>query len=108
MATLKIYGYSDDLIETSGIPGCDEFSRNDHHSFGPWAGKMLVKAGGESLGIHAIYDGSWAFAINAEMGDYDILPEWTITRTFGKDRRYSETLEITDLPDDATLEWLDL
>jgi hypothetical protein len=100
MKTLKIYGASDDLIETEGIEGCDEFST---HS--PSKKKIEIRAGSvkpEGLDIWPIYTGSWAFAITAPFGDYDEYPAWPIRRYFGGESSHSETIEI-DVPDDATL-----
>ena len=63
-------------------------------------GYLHVKGDGIHLNIHAIYDGSWAFSINSQMGDCDEMPEWEIDRLWGADTPYSETLLIT-CPDDA-------
>lgn len=101
MKTLKVYGASDDLIETSGIEGCDEFNKV---SDTPYVGYLAVDDGKTPVRIHCIYDGSWAFAItsNDEDNDYRSFPDWTIRSTWGKDCPYSETLEI-DVPDDTVL-----
>ena len=99
MKTFKIYGASDDLIETEGLQGCDEFNVYPN---GPYAGRVTIKAGDVSLAVHAIYDGHWAFAIGPDNGDYDEMPEWKITRAWGRDSAYSETVEI-ECPDEARL-----
>jgi len=98
MATLKMYGGSDDLVESEGIPGCDEFNCYDE------APRFLVETPDASLSITAVYHGSWAFAVGSadRASDYHHMPEWPITRTWGADTPYSETLRI-DVPDNATL-----
>lgn len=100
MKTLKIYGASDDLVETSGIDGCDEFGV--YNSDSRYMCELTVHSADGEITVHAIYTGSWAFAITTEMGDCDQMPDWPVRRTWGKDSSYSETLEI-DVPDDAVL-----
>ena len=102
MQTLKMYGGSDDLIESSGIDGCDEFNICDAKT--PCVGSFLVKSGGVEVFIHAIFYGAWAFAVTAgeDDADYRAPIPWPVRRTFGIDCEYSETLEI-DVPDDARL-----
>lgn len=96
---LKIYGASDDLLEVSGLPGADEFNVYGNR----YMGCLRVKGEGIHINIHAIYDGSWAFSINSQMGnDCDELPEWKIDREWGADTPYSETLRIS-CPDDAVV-----
>lgn len=99
MKTLKIYGASDDLIETQGIEGCDEFSMYDDDAV-----RLEVRSGdGESgLDIYPIYEGGWGFAIICPFGDCDQYPDWEVRRRFGGDEAHSETVEIV-VPDDATL-----
>lgn len=101
METVTIYGASDDLIETHGIHGCDEFSRGGKLVY---AGFITINApDGGNLEIHCLYSGYWCFGVGSAMApDYDKLPEWPIRRTFGTRKRYSETLEI-DVPDGAYL-----
>jgi hypothetical protein len=98
MKTLKVYGASDDLIECSGIDGCEEF--NSYANV--YMGMLKLSAGGKRVNIVCIYDGSWAFAVCPQNGDYDEMPDWKIARTFGQDVAHSETLTI-ELPDDAKL-----
>jgi hypothetical protein len=100
MKTLRMYGASDDLVEAEGLPGCDEFNvLIDHQQHATF----LVSAENGRLHVHAVYAGSWAFAVTSATGtDYDLMPDWPIRRTFGDKCSYSETLEI-DCPDDATL-----
>jgi hypothetical protein len=97
MQNLKLYGASDDLIELEGVKGADEFNV---YPSGSYAGKITVKASDGAINIHVIYDGSWAFSICPQDGDSDQMPPWSITRDFGQDSRYSETIYI-ELPDDA-------
>lgn len=97
MKQLKIYGASDDLLEVGGIPGADEFYTSGNR----YMGYLHVKGEGLHLNIHVIYDGSWAFSVNTQMGDdCDQMPEWKIERLWGTESPYSETL-IIHCPDDA-------
>jgi len=103
MKTITIYGASDDLIEIEGAcPGCDEYSAEGEHD--SYRGRIHISAGEETVVVHAIFDGSWAFAICPQDGDFDSMPKWTIARSFGDKTEYSETITIT-LPDDATVEY---
>ena len=97
MKTFYIFGASDDLVECSGLVGCDEF--NVHGSIA-YHGYISLTSSTGSLKIHIIYDGSWAFAICPQDGDYDKFPDWNIIRSFGHDVRYSETIRI-EVPDDT-------
>lgn len=100
MKTLKIWGASDDLLETSGLPGCDEFNV---YGNGPLMGKLTVKGKGMHLHIYALYDGAWSFAIGTQEGDdCDEFPGNQITRRWGNDSPYSETVLI-ECPPDAIL-----
>ena len=102
MLTLKMYGASDDLIEAEGLPGCDEFTAG---SIGCQAGRFEVQSREGSIVIHALYDGSWCFAVGSSdaESDHSAMPDWKITRIWGADEPYSETLLI-ECPDDAVLE----
>jgi hypothetical protein len=99
MKILTVYGGSDDLIETEGLPGCDEFNV---YPKSVYVEELLITSKEGCIGIHVIYDGSWCFAVSAKDGDCDEMPNWKMTRTFGQDTRYSETLTI-ECPDDAVL-----
>lgn len=99
MKTFTISGASDDLIETDGIPNCDEFNIIKD---GPHMTTLTIMSDEGSLDIHCIYAGYWAFAIGSEDGDCDTMPDWPIRRAWGKTVHYSEYVEI-DVPDDAIL-----
>ena len=101
MKNLVIYGASDDLIETEGLVlphNGKEYTVYKTHS--------IFKLFNDEwqLNIHAIYDGSWAFAICPQDGDCDAMPPWKIERTFGNHTRYSESVIFTELPDDIQFE----
>lgn len=96
---LKVFGASDDLIETSGLPGCDEFNNIPDDKY---AGTLSVVSEYGRIEIHAIYSGHWAFAVGAVDGEFTEMPSWKITREWGSDEDYSETLLI-ECPDDAKL-----
>jgi len=102
MKTLKMYGTSDNLIESEGIDGCDEFNVGYH---GGVRSVFDLRLDDEAIRIHAVYGGSWGFAITSEndRDDYRSIPDWPIRRSFGRDCEYSETIEI-DVPNDAVLQ----
>jgi hypothetical protein len=106
MKTVTIYGCSDDLIETQGIAGCEEFAV---YSESPYHGSLKISDGKETLWIHAIYWGCWGFAItnDDDESDYETMPDWSIRRAWGDEVSYSETVRI-DVPDSAVLEFLKL
>lgn len=99
MKTFSISGASDDLVETNGITGCDEFSIIKD---GPWMTCLTIQAEGRTLDVHVIYNGYWAFAVGSSDGDSDEQPDWPIRRSWGRYAAYSEVVEI-DCPDDAVL-----
>ena len=103
MKTLTIYGSSDDLLETSGVKGCDEFNVNPDPN--GYAGYLKVVSGDIILHIHVIYDGSWAFSVCPQNGDCDEMPKWDMMRSFGSKSSYSETLTI-EVPDDTKLKYV--
>ncbi len=96
MKTLKIYGASDDLVEMDGIAGADEFNCYKDESL---LATFVLKADNERLRIHAIYDGSWCFALG-QVEEDDPMPPWPVRRTWSG---YSEHVEI-DVPDHARVD----
>ena len=103
MKRLTMYGFSDDLIEVEGdVAGADEYMAGTN---APHMGYLHVTDGTHNIEIHAIYAGSWAFAICPQDGDGDQMPPWEIRRLFGDKTRYSETIYI-DLPDNARCVWV--
>lgn len=109
--TFSIFGASDDLIETAGIDGCDEFYRKGNYLL---AGTFSISSEREVMEIfvHAVYDGHWCFAVGTRSGDdYNLFPNWKITRMWGETpdgfgSPYSEYMEI-EVPDDAVLKRID-
>lgn len=101
MRTLTIYGASDDLIESDGLPGCDEFNV---YPDGSYAGAFRVQSKESTITVHCIYAGHWCFAVGPEDDDYEKLPDWPIRRKWGDNSAYSETIEI-DCPDDARVKF---
>lgn len=99
MKTFSISGASDDLIETNGIEGCDEFNIIEE---GIYQTMLTIVAASGTLDIHCIYNGYWAFAIGSSDGDCDKQPPWPMRRIWGKYAPYSEVVEI-ECPDDARL-----
>lgn len=110
MKTVVAWGSNDDCIEFGGIKGCDEFY-SSASSNSNYAGKFAVISLSEGMSagfivplglfIHVIYDGCWSFAISGGIEEH--MPDWKVTRTWGEDCEYSETLYI-EVPDDAYLE----
>lgn len=106
--TFSIYGASDDLIETSGIPGCDEFPAKVNTRVPDEVGRFLLRApNGERLVIVAFYDGVWYFAprqYEEDIDDADPTPDWPIRmkNPGHRDPEYSIMLEI-DVPHGTTL-----
>lgn len=93
MKTFTIYGSSDDLVETSGVPGTDEFniiSSGDH------VGTFIL---GQRIRIEVYYDGVWSFAL-AQVEEEIRFPDWPI-RISQADNGYSTYIEI-DVPDNTT------
>ncbi len=100
MKKLQVFGSSDDLIEFSGLPGCDEFNI---YKAGPYIACFQVCSKTEgSLYIHVIYDGCWSFAVGQSDED-DTYPDWPIKNSLAKEYNgYSMLLEI-ECADDAKL-----
>lgn len=97
---LEIYGASDDLIETDGIDGCDEFCDASDlvHK-----GRLMVGTGrpNETMDIHVIYDGCWTFAISGFDNESERPADWPVTRSW---RGHSEVVEI-EVPNDTRLRY---
>ena len=103
----RIYGASDRFtIVEGGISDDNELNATTTPKLqdGGYVGTLLLCTGrdGESMHIHAFYDGSWSFAISPADGDANPLPNWPLRRIWGKDNEHSETLEI-EVPNDARL-----
>lgn len=103
----RIYGASDDLVETEGVPGCDEFE-----AWGTDGGvnaSFILSGPDGSMRIVAMYApanrcGCWAFApMQVEEGEP--FPSWPL-RIRHVERRgepgYSTVLEI-EVPDGTRL-----
>ena len=101
MKTLTMYGASDDLVEAKGIDGCDEFGAWNSADGPAVNATFRVHAASGGLNIHAVYDGCWAFAVTAPNTNA-VMPPWPITRRWGVECVYSETLLI-ECPDDARI-----
>lgn len=104
MKTFTIYGASDDLIETDGIPGCDEFGAYGTDD-GPNASFILAGPNG-SMRIVAFYGigrkGLWYFA-PCQVGEDVPFPDWPIRVHAGEPARgYSTVLEV-EVPEGTTL-----
>jgi hypothetical protein len=97
---ITFHGASDDSIHVGGFDGKYSEVSTDG---GPYIGKFVITADGKYMHVHAIHDGTWAFAVTSgESGNG--LPAWAIMHSFGGDAVDSTTLTI-DVPDSAEIEW---
>jgi len=111
--TVRIFGASDRFIIVEGGV-CEDgnelnTSTNSKLRDGEGlVGTLLLSTGrpGESLHIHAIFDGCWSFAVSPSEGDGDPFPQWPIRRLWAKDNDNAETIEI-EVPKDARLQIVD-
>lgn len=94
MQTVVIEGSSDDLVNISGVKGGDEFGC--YTSDGRYHGSFNL---GGQMRIHAIYDGTWSFAIG-QVDEEIPLPDWPIRIKWPGSCGYSTRVEI-DVPDDV-------
>ena len=106
MKTLRMYGASDDLVESSGIPGCDEFGAWDSRDGVVVNAGFRIHSEAGDLAIFAVYHGNWAFTVQPTDYTENRFPAWPIRREWGTDCPYSETLVI-ECPDDAYLEHIE-
>ena len=97
-------GESDDLVQVEGFNGLyhevDCYNYDKVH-----VATFRIRAGSEGVAVHALFDGSWGFALTSlnEADDFRSLPAWPVKRSFGDRCAYSETLKLV-VPDDATIE----
>ena len=99
----SIYGASDDLIETEGVSGCDEYGAYNVEST---TFILNSPSTGASMKLVTRYNinGTWSTSI--DMIDEDIpIPNWPIEISMAP-RGYSTLVEIT-VPDDTHLVKLD-
>lgn len=101
MKTLTVYGASDDLLETEGIDGCDEFNVKPN---GSYKGYLEIRGTDCSFDVHCIYVGSWSFAVAAVEGDYDEWPD-AVREASRRYEGYTEIIEFK-VPDDACLKFI--
>jgi len=100
--TFRISGAGDRFLHPVGVDGCtDELnaSNNPRMNDGGYVARMQLSSAtsDEGLTIHAIYDGSWAFAVSPVEADAN-MPNWPIRREWRSPT--SETIEI-DVPHDT-------
>jgi len=76
--TLRMYGYSDDLVEVEGLAGADEYSADGWRDIASAATFRLLGPQ-HSCRIHAIYDdrACWSFAV-APLEEGRPLPPWPV------------------------------
>ncbi len=103
MKNVFFNGESDDLVHVEGFGGL--YHEVDCYGSGVHLATFNVRAGDEGVAVHALYDGSWGFALTSlnEADDFRSLPAWPFKRSFGDRCAYSETLKLV-VPDDATIE----
>lgn len=96
MATITVYGASDDLVEIEGIEGADEFNIYNES----WKG-VIEAPNGDTAILYVDYrdNGCWTSALGIYEEDYK-LPDWPvkITVNYTKGTRYSTytTIEVPD------------
>ena len=95
MPTLTMYGASDDLVESAGLPGCDEFNVYSRDSDDNPVRASFVLGG--LLRIYALYDGCWSFAVGLVDDELPWPEDWTVHIGKCKDCAYSALLSI-DVP----------
>lgn len=103
MKTIKIYGWSDDLIEVEGCDGADEFASYER---GPvmWRGDLIAPGGDIAIRVRAIFDdgdGCWTFALGHAIEGI-VYPGWPVRISQHPDSENSVLLEI-DAPDGTKL-----
>lgn len=83
MATVTIYGASDDLVEVYGIEGADEFTLGNNDS---WTG-VLEGPKGETAVVYVDYrqNGCWTVALGLWEEGFP-LPEWPVQFTYNPDK----------------------
>lgn len=92
MATVTIYGASDDLIEIDGIDGADEFNDTSGH----WRGILEAPNGETALVYVDLRPGSvWTVALGQFEEDYE-LPKWK--------QRYETDFDLCTYSVKATIE----
>jgi len=103
MATITIFGASDDLIEIDGVPGADEFCK----PAGAWVGVIEAPNGDTALVFVDYRDnGCWTTALGLFDEDYK-FPNWKITTSNCDElgTAYS-TFTTIEVPDGTTIrEW---
>jgi hypothetical protein len=100
MAKLTVYGASDDLVETSGIDGTDEFDITSESS---WSAVIQAPSGETAmLYVDLRRNGCWTVSLGRYEEDY-ALPSWPVS-VISDDSicRYSTYAEII-VPDGSTL-----
>lgn len=100
MKTGRIHGESDQILIVDGDLIQKRYTAYTYTS--PYACAFKLISGNEGIEIHAIYDGSWAFAVTSENRDDDwsVMPNWPVSRAFGGIIPYSETITV-EVPDDT-------
>lgn len=99
MATLTIYGASDDLVEVEGIEGADEFNCN-----GSWVGVLEAPDGGTAF-VYVDYrnnNGCWTVTLGRWEEDY-ALPTWPVTITSNDEACRYSTFATIEVPDGTTI-----
>ncbi|HZB31251.1 MAG TPA: hypothetical protein VE465_13890 [Streptosporangiaceae bacterium] len=98
MATIKIYGASDDLVEVEGCEGADEFNvygTDTPDSEVMWRGDLIAPGGTEAMQVHAIRTGEGCWAVAIGQADESIpLPPWPVRIEQHRSIPYSTVLRI--------------
>ena len=97
--TVTVSGASDDLVEWEGCDGADEFNIISSEV---WVGTFLLDSPTEGrMHVHAVYDGTWSFAV-ARPDEDVLLPDWPVIVRDSPHNGYSTEVAI-ECPDDVFL-----
>ena len=98
MATLLIYGASDDLVEATGIKGADEFSTDGH-----WTG-VLESSDGDTALVYVDYrdNGCWTVSLGLFEEDHH-LPDWRVSVFSDEDLCKYSAIASIEVPDGTTI-----
>jgi len=99
MATLTVFGSSDDLIEVDGVEGADEFNDTSGH----WRGIIEAPDGATAIVyVDLRRNGTWTVALGQYEEDYP-LPNWPVSITVDEDLCAYSTKATIEVPEGTTI-----
>jgi len=98
MATLEIYGASDDLVEISGIEGADEYNCD-----GSWRG-VIEAPDGSTANVYVDYrdNGCWTVSLGLFEEEFH-LPTWEVSTAFDPAVCRYSTIATIQVPEGTTI-----